>query len=146
MISLFLGILIQQTSLFWNIRFKLVNKFGEKILQNLFSLGPDAAPIAEDVDYPEATGPEFGRLEAASPEASGSEAASLEAANSEAASPESSGPEASSLDSIGLDGVRPNVGGKAEAARLEALEKVRPEVSKKSRPAASNFYLPPVQV
>jgi hypothetical protein len=107
-------------------------------------LGPDAAPLAEDVEYPELSGSET----------SGPESSGLRASGPKSSGPESSGLRASLTGDPGEFGgseeTDPEVtgSGKAKSASLEVKpDEGQQRVTKKPRgPGVSNSYLPPVQV
>jgi hypothetical protein len=110
-------------------------------------LGPDAAPLAEDVEYPELSGSET----------SGPESSGLRASGPKSGGPESSGLRASLTgdpsEYSGSEETEPEVtgSGKRKSASLEVKpggqDEVQERVTKKPRgPGVSNSYLPPVQV
>jgi hypothetical protein len=128
---------------------------------SIFSLfsGPDAAPLAEDVEYPElsgseTSGPESSGLRASGPKSSGLRASGPESSGLRASGPESSGLRASLTgDPGGSEETDPEVtgSGKAKSASLEVKpvgqDEGQQRVTKKPRgPGVSNSYLPPVQV
>ncbi len=115
-------------------------------------LGPDAAPLAEDVEYPELSGSETG-----GPESSGLRASGPKSSGLQASGPESSGLRASLTgdpsEFSGSEENDPEVtgSGKAKSASLEVKpggqDEGQQRVTKKPRgPGVSNSYLPPVQV
>jgi hypothetical protein len=122
-------------------------------------LGPDAAPLAEDVEYPElsgseTSGPESSGLRASGPKSGGPESSGLRASGPKPGGPESSGLRASLTgDPGGSEETDPEVigFGKAKSASLEVKpggqDGGQQRVTKKPRgPGVSNSYLPPVQV
>jgi hypothetical protein len=129
------------------------------VLQNYFwffsispCLGPDAAPLAEDVEYPELSG-----SETSGPESSGLRASGPKSSGLQASGPESSGLRASLTgdpsEFNGSEETDPEVtgSGKAKSANLEVKpvgqDEGQERVTKKPRgPGVSNSYLPPVQV
>jgi hypothetical protein len=103
-------------------------------------LGPDAAPLAEDVEYPElsgseTSGPESSGLRASGPKSSGPESSGLRASGPKSSGPESSGlrasgPKSSGSESSGLQASGPKSSGlRASGPKSSGLQASGPESS-----------------